>query len=93
MTDIDIRAALDGARDFVAEAVEHLSSSLGEADPTVLAGRRVMASLAAIPDDAALVTEESLAAAMQRAFPTRRNTASNVSLSAATILAALRSNR
>ena len=93
MTDTDIRTALDGARDFVAEAVDHLSSDLGEEDPLVVAGRRVLAALTEIPDDAAVVTEETLAAAIQRAFPARRNTPSNSSLTAATILAALRSNR
>ncbi len=40
MTDRDIRAALDGARDFVAEAVDHLSSDLGEGDPLVVVALR-----------------------------------------------------
>ena len=89
----DLQVALDGAPEFVAEAIEHLATTLGESHPTVEAGRRLLASLAAIPDDAAVVTEETLAAAIQRAFPARRNTPSNSSLTAATILAALRSNR
>jgi len=90
MTGVEIKAQLEGTRAFVADAVEHLAASLGEAHPTVVAGRRVMASLDALPDDAAVVTEETLAAALQRAFPSRRNTPSASALSAATILAALR---
>lgn len=58
--------------------------------PTVVAGRRIMASLDAIPDGAVLVTEETLAAAIQRAWPYRPRTASGLALSAASILAALR---
>jgi alkylhydroperoxidase/carboxymuconolactone decarboxylase family protein YurZ len=50
-----------------------------------------MASLDAIPDGAVLVTEETLAAAIHRAWPYRRNTATASALSAASILAALRS--
>ena len=84
---------LDETRGFVADAVEHLASELGEAHPMVAAGRRVMASLQTVPGDAVLVTAEDLAAAIQRAFPTTRNTSSNVALSAATILAALRQGR
>ncbi len=90
MAGIEIRAVLDGAPEFVSDAVEHLAVCLGEAHPTVVAGRRIMASLDAIPDGAVLVTEESLAAALQRAFPYRRNTATGLNLSAAVILAALR---
>lgn len=90
MTGVDIKAALDGAPAFVADAVEHLALSLGETHPTVVAGRRIMASLDAIPDGAVLVTEETLAAALHRAWPSRRITASGLTLSAATILAALR---
>ena len=41
-------------------------------------------------DGAMLVTEESLAAAIHRAFPARRNTESGLVLTAAVILAALR---
>jgi len=90
MTGVEIKAVLDGAPEFVACAVEHLALTLGEAHPTVEAGRRVMASLDAIPDGAVLVTEETLAAAIYRAWPSRRNTASVRRLSAASILAALR---
>lgn len=90
MSQLEIKAALDGAPEFVSDAVEHLAVCLGEAHPTVVAGRRIMASLDAIPDGAVLVTEESLAAALQRAFPFRRNTATGAGLSAAVILAALR---
>ena len=90
MTGADIRATLDGAPEFVAYAVEHLASSLGETHPTVVAGRRIMASLDAIPDGAVLVTEETLAAAIHRAWPYRPRTASGLVLSAASILAALR---
>jgi hypothetical protein len=92
MTGVDIQAALDGAPEFVADAVERLTVSLGETHPTVLLGRRVMASLVALPQDAVLVTEESLAAAMHRAWPFRRNTPTNLGLSAALILAALRAD-
>jgi hypothetical protein len=75
MTGVEIKAALDGAPEFVAYAV---------------AGRRIMASLDAIPDGAVLVTEETLAAAIHRAWPYRPRTASGLALSAASILAALR---
>jgi hypothetical protein len=90
MTGVEIKAVLDGAPEFIAYAVEHLASSLGETHPTVVVGRRIMASLDAIPDGAVLVTEETLAAAIHRAWPSRRNTASVRRLSAASILAALR---
>ena len=90
MARVEIKAALEGAPEFVADAVAHLASSLGETHPTVVAGRRIMASLDAIPDGAVLVTEETLAAAIHRAWPHRRNTATGSVLSAATILAALR---
>jgi hypothetical protein len=90
MAGIEIDAALDGAPEFVANAVEHLASCLGETHPTVAAGRRVMASLDAIPEGAVLVTEETLAAAIHRAWPYRQKTASGLALSAASILAALR---
>jgi len=74
MSQLEIRAALDGAPGFVADAVAHLTVCLGQDHPTVVAGRRIVASLDAIPDGAVLVTEETLAAALQRAFPFRRNT-------------------
>ncbi len=90
MTRVEVKAALDGAPEFVADAVERLASSLGEAHPTVVAGRRVMASLDAIPDGAVLVTEMSLAAAIHRAWPYRKKSATVLPLSAASILAALR---
>jgi hypothetical protein len=90
MTRADIRTVLDGVPEFVASAVEQLALSLGQNDPTVLAGRRILASLAAIPDDAVLVTEQTLAAAIQRAWPYRQRTPSGLNLSAASILAALR---
>ena len=90
MSGVDIGTALDGAAAFVADAVELLAPSLGESHPTVVAGRRVMTSLEAIPDDAVLVTEETLAAAFQRAWPYRRNTPTGSALSAAVLLAALR---
>jgi hypothetical protein len=90
MAGVDIKAALDGAPEFVAYAVEQLASSLGETHPTVVDGRRIMASLDAIPDDAVLVTEETLAAAIHRAWPYRPRTATGLTLSAASILAALR---
>ena len=90
MTAVEVKAALDGAPEFIAEVVEHLASSLGETHPTVVAGRRIRASLDAIPDSAVLVTEESLAAAIHRAWPYRPKTATGLALSAASILAALR---
>jgi lysozyme family protein len=90
MTGVEIKAALDGAPEFVAYAVEQLALSLGETHPKVVLGRRVMAALDAIPADAALVTEETLAAAIHRAWPYRPRTASGLALSAASILAALR---
>jgi len=90
MTAVDIKVALAGAPEFVADAVEQLVERLGETHPTVVAGRRLMAALDAIPDDAVLVTEETLAAALNRAWPVRRNTATGLGLSAALILAALR---
>ena len=85
-----MKAALDGAPEFIAYAVEQLGLSLGEAHPRVVAGRRIMASLDAIPDGAVLVTEETLAAALHRAWPSGRSTATGLALSAALILAALR---
>ena len=91
MTGVEMKAALDGAPEFVAEAVEHLASCLGETHPTVLAGRRIMASLDAIPEGSVLMTEETLAAAIHRAWPYRQRTTSGLALSAASILAALRS--
>lgn len=90
MARVEVKAALHGAPEFVAFAVEHLALSLGQTHPTVEAGRRIMASLDAIPDGAVLVTEETLAAAIHRAWPYRRNTATGSLLSAAVILAALR---
>ena len=90
MPGVEVTAALDGAPEFIAFAVEHLALSLGETHPSVVAGRRIMASLDAIPDGAVLVTEETLAAAIHRAWPYRIKTASGLALSAASILAALR---
>ena len=90
MSGVEIRAALEGVPEFVADAVERLAPILGETHPTVMTGRRVMASLEAIPDDAVLVTEEMLTAAFQRAWPYRRNTPTGSALSAAVLLAALR---
>ena len=90
MTGVEIKAALDGVPEFVADAVGRLALSLGETHPTVVAGRRIMASLDAIPDRAVLVTEETPAAALHRAWPHRRNAATGLGLSAALILAALR---
>ena len=90
MSGVEIEAVLDGAPEFVASAVAHLSSCLGETHPTVVAGRRVIASLEAIPRGAVLVTEETLSAAIHRAWPYRQKTTSGLSLSAASILAALR---
>ena len=80
-------------RDFVAEAVRLLASELGADHPTVAAGRRVLEALESLPGDAIVVTGEDLATAIHRAFPARRNTASNADLTAATILAALRERR
>ena len=90
MSAVEIRAVLDEAHAFVADAVGLLASTLGETHPTVVTGRRVMASLEAIPGDAVLVTEETLAAAFHRAWPYRRNTPTGSALSAAVLLAALR---
>ena len=90
MAGVEFKSVLDGALEFVADAVEQLASSLGQSHPTVAEGRRIMASLAAIPQDAVLVTEETLAAAIHRAWPTRRNSSTGLVLSAASILAALR---
>lgn len=50
-------------------------------------------TLDAIPGGAVLVTEETLAAAIHRAWPDRRSTATGSALSAASILAALRTRR
>jgi len=90
MSGVDIGTVLDGVPAFVADAVERLAPSLGETHPTVVAGRRIMASLEAIPHDAVVVTEETLAVAFHRAWPSRRNTPTGSALSAAVILAALR---
>lgn len=90
MTEIEIKAVLDGAHEFIASVVEKLASSLGETHPTVAQGRRIMASLATIPEGAVLVTEESLAAAIHRAWPYRPRTPNALALSAASIIAALR---
>ena len=92
MAAVDIRTALEGAPEFVAEAVEHLASCLGEAHPSVEAGRRALASLNAIPDGAVLVTEETLAVAIHRVWPYRQKTQSGLALSAASIIAALRAD-
>jgi len=80
-------------RTFVAAAVSHLEPELGSDHPTVVAGRRVLEALESLPGDAIMVTGEDLATAIHRAFPARRNTASNADLTAATILAALRERR
>jgi hypothetical protein len=93
VTSVEVKTALDAAPEFVAAAVAHLASCLGEDDPAVAQGRRAMAAIDSIPDGAVLVTEESLTAALHRAFPSRRNTESGAALSAATILAALRTRR
>ena len=90
MAGVEFKTVLAGAQEFLADAVEHLALRLGQSHPTIAEGRRIMASLAAIPEDAVLVTEESLAAAIHRAWPTRRNSSSALTLSAASILAALR---
>ena len=90
MSNVDIRVVLGGTPEFVASAVEQLASTLGISDPMVVAGRRVMAALDAIPDDAVLVTEETLAVALHRVWPYRRNTGRTLELSAAAIIAALR---
>ena len=93
MAVVDIQVALDGVPEFVTAAVEQLSASLGEADPMIESGRRAIAALGAIPADAVLVTEETLAAAMHRAWPLRRNTPTGLGLSAALLIAALREER
>jgi hypothetical protein len=90
MSEVELKQALSGVPEFVAFAVEQLRSSLGEAHPQVAAGRAAMASLEAIPNGAMLVTEETLAAAMHRVWPLRRNTQAGLAVSAAAILAALR---
>ncbi|MFI5227018.1 MAG: hypothetical protein ACHQ3P_10115 [Candidatus Limnocylindrales bacterium] len=92
MTLIEIETALDGAPEFNAGAVGVLVTTLGEDDPMVLAGRRILASLEAIPKGSVLVTEASLATAIHRAYPARRNTESASALTAATILAALKTS-
>lgn len=91
MAAVDIEKALDGAAEFVAYAVEHLAAELGETHPKVVMGRRVQAALDAIPDGAVVVTEDALAIAIHRAWPFRRNTGTASALSAASLLAALRS--
>jgi hypothetical protein len=93
MASVDFQVALDGVPEFITAAVEQLSSSLGEADPLVESGRRAIAALGAIPADAVLVTEATVAAAMQRAWPLRRNTPTGMALSAALLIAALREER
>jgi hypothetical protein len=90
MTRSEGEPRLDGVPAFVRTAVDHLSACLGDEHPVVAEGRRVMASLEAVPKDAVLVTEESLAVALQRAWPSSRNTPTGSALSAALILAALR---
>jgi hypothetical protein len=85
-----MRTVLDGAPDFVDDAVEHLAACLGDSHRLVLTGRRVTASLTAIPAGSMLVTEESLAEAIRRAWPYRQKTPSGLALSAASIMAALR---
>ncbi len=92
MSRVELNTALDGVPEFVADAVEQLAASLGDSHPTVLAGRRATAALAAIPGDAVMVTEATLAAAFNRAWPVRRNSATQSALSAALILAALRAD-
>jgi hypothetical protein len=90
MSAVDIDAVLDGTPEFVAFAVEQLASSLGDEHPRVAEGRRALAALDVIPRSAVLVTEESLAAALRRAWPSGRNSPTGLALSAAVILAALR---
>jgi len=90
MTGVEIKAALDGAPELVADAVAHLALSLGATHPTVVAGRPIMVSLDAIPEGAVLVTEEALTAAIHRAWPYCPRTASGLGLSAALILPAIR---
>jgi hypothetical protein len=89
---IHIETALDGAPGYIAEAVDVLIGTVGEEDRLVADGRRILASLGAIPPGSFLVTEASLAAAIHRAYPARRNTESASALTAATILAALRTS-
>ncbi len=90
MANVELKAVLDGVQEFVADAIVQLETFLGESHPTVQEGRRILAALEAIPDGAVLVTEESLAAALGRVWPIRRNSGTNLALSAATVLAALR---
>lgn len=87
---MEVRSVLDGVAEFIADAVDHLALSLGKEHPTVVEGRRILASLRTVPDGAVVITEETLAAALQRAWPYRRNTPAGMGLSAALIIAALR---
>ena len=90
MTDLDLRSLLSDAHEFVDSATELLASNLGDTHPAVIEGRRIRSMLDALPGGAVLVTEETLAKAIHRAWPYRRTSASNLGLSAATLLAALR---
>jgi len=93
MAEIEVRAALEGVPEFVAEAIGHLVACLGEDHPSVADGRRARAALDALPRGTFMVTEESLATAIHRVWPYRRNTQSSMTLSAAAILAALKTAR
>ncbi|MGH3076108.1 MAG: hypothetical protein ACRDQC_14315 [Gaiellales bacterium] len=77
----------------MAWALERLAPSLGESEPMIVQGRRVKATLDALPADAIVVTEPALAAAIHRAWPVRRNTDATNSASAALLIAALRTER
>lgn len=90
MTGPEVRETLDAASAFIADALEDLATRKGSDDPSVIAGRRVRLSLTRLSEEAVLVTEESLATAIGRVWPYRRNSGSQLSLSAAAILAALR---
>ena len=90
---IEFGRALDGAPGFIAEAVAELAKTRGEDDELVRTGGRILASLEAIPDDALVTTEADLAAAIHKAYPDRRNTASAATLTAAVIIAALKTTR
>ena len=93
MEQVDVRAMLAETCEFVAEATRRLEASLGRDDPLVERGHRALAALEALPEGGVVVTERSLAVAMLRVWPYRRATASSMTLSAAAILAALRTAR
>jgi hypothetical protein len=90
MAAVDARDAIDGVQAFVAFAAAHLATCLGAEDPSVAEGQRALEKLGAIRPDAVLVTPESLAEAMRRAYPVRRSTPEMMALTAASIIAALR---